>query len=165
MVVGESKAPEAGIIDTFMHSDGSEVESLCMKAPMTKHDPDLTHEMIYKGLHYLHMNGKRVFAIAVQKFPEAVQEALDRCGFTVEDVDLLVPHQANLRIIEAAGKRLGLPPEKVFTNVERIGNTSAGSIPIALHEAIREDRIHPGDLVALAAFGGGFAWGSALIRW
>lgn len=115
--------------------------------------------------HFLRMNGKEVFKFAVQKLPEVMQELLARNGLGVDDLAMLVPHQANLRILEAGAKRLGLPMERVMVNVDRYGNTSAGSIPLALDEAVRSGRIRRGDLVGLVSFGGGLSWGGSLIRW
>ncbi|MBK8097740.1 MAG: ketoacyl-ACP synthase III [Planctomycetes bacterium] len=117
------------------------------------------------GEHFLRMNGKEVFKFAVQKLPEVVDELLVRNGLRIDDLALLVPHQANLRILEAGAKRLGLPMERVVTNVERYGNTAAGSIPLALDEAARSGRIRAGDLVALVSFGGGLSWAGTLLRW
>ena len=115
--------------------------------------------------HYLRMNGKEVFKFAVQKMPQVVEELLARNGFTIDDLALLVPHQANLRILEAGAKRLGLPLERVMVNVDRFGNTASGSVPLALDEAVRTGRIRRGDLVALVSFGGGLSWAGSLLRW
>jgi 3-oxoacyl-[acyl-carrier-protein] synthase-3 len=116
-------------------------------------------------MHYAKMNGKEVFKVAVRMFAECTEKILARNGFTVGDVSLFIPHQANLRIIEAACRRVNLPMERVFVNVDRYGNTGAASVYVALEEALAAGRIRRGDLVMLAAFGGGFAWGAALIRW
>jgi 3-oxoacyl-[acyl-carrier-protein] synthase-3 len=111
------------------------------------------------------MKGSEVFKVAVRMFTECTRTILARHGFTAADVDLFVPHQANLRIIEAAAKRVDLPMERVFVNVDRFGNTGAASVYVALEEAVATGRLERGDLVLLAAFGGGFAWGAALLRW
>ena len=115
--------------------------------------------------HYLQMNGKEVFKFAVQKFPAVVEELLARNGYGIGDLALLVPHQANLRILEAGAARLGLPMDRVMVNVDRYGNTASGSVPLALDEAARSGRLQRGDLVALVSFGGGLSWAGSLVRW
>ena len=115
--------------------------------------------------HFLRMNGKEVFKFAVQKMPAVIDELLARNGFAIDDLALLVPHQANLRILEAGAKRLGLPLERVMVNVDRYGNTASGSVPLALDEAVRTGRIRRGDLVAMVSFGGGLSWAGSLLRW
>ncbi len=115
--------------------------------------------------HYLRMNGREVFKFAVQKMPDVVLELLARNGFTIDDLALLVPHQANLRILEAGARRLGVPMERVMVNVDRYGNTSAGSIPLAFDEAVRSGRLRRGDLVCMVSFGGGLSWAGSLLRW
>jgi 3-oxoacyl-[acyl-carrier-protein] synthase-3 len=116
-------------------------------------------------MHYAKMKGNEVFKVAVRMFGDAAQRILERNGFKPTDLDLFVPHQANLRIIEAAVKRLGLPMDRVMVNVDRYGNTGAASVYVALEEAWATKRLRAGDLVLLAAFGGGFTWGAALLRW
>jgi 3-oxoacyl-[acyl-carrier-protein] synthase-3 len=111
------------------------------------------------------MNGSAVFKHAIVRFPEVIREALDKNGLQPEDIDLLVPHQANLRISEYVRQQMKMPEEKVMNNIQKYGNTTAASVPIALCEAWESGRIKDGDLVCLAAFGSGFTWGSALIRW
>ncbi len=111
------------------------------------------------------MQGKEVFKHAVGRMPEAVEEALAANGLTAADLDLVIPHQANLRITQMVQRRLGLPEEKVVSNIDRYGNTTAATIPIALAEAVRDGRLTRGDLLCMVAFGSGFTWGSALVRW
>ncbi|MBK8471943.1 MAG: hypothetical protein IPL33_07100 [Sphingobacteriales bacterium] len=111
------------------------------------------------------MNGQFVFKMAVQKFPAVILEILQKTGYSVSDIDMLVPHQANLRISQFVQQKLQLPDHKVWNNIQRYGNTTAASIPIALCEAYEAGAVKKGDLVCLAAFGSGFTWGSALIRW
>jgi 3-oxoacyl-[acyl-carrier-protein] synthase-3 len=111
------------------------------------------------------MEGQEVYRHAVERMVEATREALRIAGMTVDDIDLLIVHQANQRIIDAAGRRLGVPEEKLFANVDTIANTSSASIPLALHHAELAGRLKPGDTVALAAFGGGFVWGAGLVKW
>ena len=160
-----SEEENTGVLTTHMHSNGEHAEHLCVIAPTSKEETNLSHDMLDKGTHYPIMNGRYVFKFAVEKFPEVIQEALDKTGLGVEDIDLLIPHQANLRISEAVRQRLELPAEKVFNNIMKYGNTTAASIPIALTEAWEAGKIKEGDLICLAAFGSGFTWASALIRW
>lgn len=115
--------------------------------------------------HYIHMAGNDVFKFAVRIMPEAALEALERAGLSASDVDLFIPHQANVRIIDAAAKRLGIDSEKVFVNVDRYGNTSAASIPIALNEALDSGIIDKGDVIVLVGFGAGLTWGAAVLEW
>jgi 3-oxoacyl-[acyl-carrier-protein] synthase-3 len=154
---------EAGIIDTDLYSDGRYGELLMLPAGGSRYPA--THETVDKGMHFAKMKGNEVFKVAVRMFGDCAQRILERNGFKPTDIDLFVPHQANLRIIEAAVKRLGLPMERVIVNVERYGNTGAASVYVALEEAWATKRLRPGDLVLLAAFGGGFTWGAALLRW
>jgi 3-oxoacyl-[acyl-carrier-protein] synthase-3 len=116
-------------------------------------------------MHYAKMKGNEVFKVAVRLFVDCAERILARNGFTPDDVSLFIPHQANLRIIEAAAKRVNLPMDRVFVNVDRYGNTGAASVYVALEEAVASGRLKRGDLVLLVAFGGGFAWGAALMRW
>ena len=153
------------ILGHKLHADGRHAGVLAVRAPASARTPRLTHAMLDEGLHYPHMEGRTVFKHAVERLPEVVEEVLAAHGFGVQDVDLLVPHQANRRINEMAGRRLGLPAERVVHNIEKYGNTTAASIPIALHEAALAGRLSPGDLVVLAAFGAGLTWGATLLRW
>ena len=125
----------------------------------------MTPQMLEDGTAYPTMDGQAVFKKAVVKFPEVIHEALTKNNLSPSDIDLLIPHQANLRISQYVQKTLGLPDEKIYSNIQRYGNTTAASIPIALSEAWQEGLIKEGDLVCFAAFGAGFTWGSALIRW
>src|SRR5690606_26442366 len=125
----------------------------------------VTQKMVDDNLLVPNMTGQLVFKNAVAKFPEVIMEGLHKANLTTEDIDLLVPHQANLRISQFVQKVLKLPGEKVVNNIQKYGNTTAASVPVALCEAYEEGRVHPGDLVCLAAFGSGFTWGSALLRW
>jgi 3-oxoacyl-[acyl-carrier-protein] synthase-3 len=124
-----------------------------------------SHRTVAERLHFIQMKGREVFRFAVRAIPAATREVLEEAGLSLADVDLLIPHQANQRIIEAAARALGLPPEGVYSNLERYGNTSAASIPIALSEAAEGGRIQPGDLVVCVGFGAGLTWGAAAIRW
>jgi 3-oxoacyl-[acyl-carrier-protein] synthase-3 len=163
-VVGPCE-PGRGILSCHLHSEGKFRKELMVDAPSSLDSPRVSHEMVDSGRHYPYMNGRYVFTHAVRRFPEVIREAFDANGLSLDALTLLVPHQANLRITQAVGAALGLPPEKVFSNVERYGNTTAASIPIALDECVELGRLVDGDLVCLAAFGSGFTWASALIRW
>lgn len=153
----------AGILDTDLYSDGQYWELLYVPAGGSAHPA--SRETVEDRMHYVKMKGNEVFKVAVRMLEECSLAILKRNGITPDQVDLFVPHQANLRIIEATAKRLRVPMEKVFVNVDRYGNTGAASVYVALEEAWSRGRIMPGDLLLLAAFGGGFAWGSALVRW
>jgi 3-oxoacyl-[acyl-carrier-protein] synthase-3 len=171
-----------GILTTHLHSDGTYAEKLALLSPGSHGGrnldkalfdfPDseygdifITEKMIETGMTAPIMEGQFVFKLAVQKFPEVIREALDATGLDVRDIDMLIPHQANLRISQFVQKTLRLPDEKVWNNIQKFGNTTAASIPIALCDAWENGKIKQGDLVCLAAFGSGFTWGSALIRW
>ncbi len=154
------------ILSTHLHADGTYAEELAVKDPGSSRAGHwITHEMIDNGGTTVIMNGQNVFKHAVVRFPEVIMEALDANGYATADIDLLIPHQANLRITNHVGEKMGLPPEKVMSNIEHYGNTTAASIPIAMSEALAAGRIKSGDLVCLAAFGSGFTWASALVRW
>jgi 3-oxoacyl-[acyl-carrier-protein] synthase-3 len=153
----------SGILDVDLHSDGRYGDMLCQPAGGSRRPA--THETVDLRLHYAHMRGSDVFRVAVRTFADCAERMLARHGFTGADLDLFVPHQANLRIIEAAARRIGLPMGKVLVNVDRYGNTGAASVYIALEEAWATGRLRSGDLVLMAAFGGGFTWGAALLRW
>jgi 3-oxoacyl-[acyl-carrier-protein] synthase-3 len=159
----EATEEDRGIIDVDLYSDGQYWELLYQPAGGSRHPA--TAETVANRMHYAKMKGNEVFKVAVRMFAECAEKILTRNGFTADDVSLFIPHQANLRIIEAASKRVNLPMDRVFVNVDRYGNTGAASIYVALEEALAAGRIKRGDLVLTAAFGGGFAWGAALMRW
>ena len=167
VVLGPEADSQRGILSTHLHAEGKFAEKLWVESPSSRQRPRFTEEMIVGEAPRMfpRMEGRYVFRHAVTRFPEVIREALDANGLTAKDIDLLIPHQANLRISEIVASELELPESKVFNNIQRYGNTTAGSIPIALYEALEEGRIHQGDLVCLAAFGAGFTWASALIRW
>ena len=166
-VLGPEPDPRRGILSTHLHSEGKYAEKLMVEVPNSRSRPRVTAEMLSGPGSRLwpRMEGRYVFKHAVTRFPEVIQEALATNGYTVADLDLLIPHQANLRISQLVAMGLELPEEKVFNNIQRYGNTTAASIPIALHEAQLAGRVRPGSLVCLAAFGAGFTWASALMRW
>lgn len=169
IVLSATDAEEAGDILAFnMHSEGKYAEELCVKFPGTKYgwsdrllkEPEaITNQEIYPL-----MNGNFVFKHAVTRFPETMLEALEKAGKTIEDLALFIPHQANLRIAQFIQNKMNLPEEKVFNNIQKYGNTTAASIPLALSEAIESGAVKRGDLVLLSAFGSGFTWGSVLFE-
>lgn len=172
---------ERGILSTHLHSDGHDAEVLAMYNPgshanywregladfdeSTIADMFVSKEMVEKEQFYPSMDGQAVFKKAVVKFPEVIMEALDQNGHSPSDLKLVIPHQANLRISQFVQHKLKLRDDQVYNNIQRYGNTTAASIPIALCEAWQEGKINKGDLVCLAAFGSGFTWASALLKW
>ncbi len=189
VVIEATADKEQAVLSTKMHSDGTYAEKLSYMYPgshggyfMEKYgmegfdvDFDLENnkyggvfwnqDMLDKGRVYPHMEGQTVFKMAVRKFPEVIMEALQDAGLGIEDLNLLVPHQANLRINQFVQQSMGLRDEQVYNNIMRYGNTTAASIPLALSEARDEGRVKKGDVVALAAFGAGFTWAAAVLRW
>ncbi|MCC9167610.1 3-oxoacyl-ACP synthase III family protein [Pontibacter harenae] len=165
VVLSPSESNDKGILSTHLHADGEFAEELAVLDPGSNKNARLTHEMLDSESIYPQMNGNLVFKHAVSRFPEVIQEALQKNGYQASDIDMLVPHQANLRITSYIQQKMGLPADKVMSNIHKYGNTTAASVPIALSEAVEEGRIKDGDLVCLAAFGSGFTWASALIRW
>lgn len=166
VVVQATDDPAHRILSTHLHADGRFAEDLYVKDPgSSRPDRAATHELLDAGGFDVVMNGNAVFKHAVVRFGEVIQEALDANDAQTDEIDLLVPHQANIRISEYVRQQLGLPAERVVSNIERYGNTTAASIPIALAEAWEQGRVQPGQLICLAAFGSGFTWASALIRW
>jgi 3-oxoacyl-[acyl-carrier-protein] synthase-3 len=164
-VILEASENGRGVLSTHLHADGRYVKDLWAENPGSRHIPRMYPGILEDGSCYPQMNGREVFKHAVTKFPEVIMEALNANQLTLDDVKLVIPHQANLRISEAMTQRLGLPPEKVFNNIQRYGNTTAASIPIALDEALEMGKIQEGDIVVLASFGSGFTWASAAVRW
>jgi 3-oxoacyl-[acyl-carrier-protein] synthase-3 len=162
VVVGASGG-ERGILSTHLGSDGTLCELIMVPGGGSRMPP--SEKVITERLQYIKMKGNETFKVAVRTLEEIARAALSANDLRVEDVDLYVPHQANVRILKAVIDRLGLPVEKVLLNLDRYGNTSAASIPIALDEAVREGRIKDGSLVMLGAFGAGLTWASAVIRW
>jgi len=152
-----------GILDSMLKSDGSYWELLYLPGPGSRNPAN--QKTLDDRLVYIRMQGNEVFKLAVRAMEEAALQVLSAGGYTQKDIDLFVPHQANKRIIDAIGKRLGLPEDRVYVNLDRYGNTSAASIPIALDEANRTGRIQPGNLVLLDSFGGGLTWGAMSIIW
>ena len=167
-IVSRSNDPERGILSTHLHSQGEHAEQLAMITPgvgtkwvtelLAENDPD---DVSY----YPNMNGQFVFKNAVVRFAEVIEEGLKTNGLSREDINMLIPHQANLRISQFVQHQFKLTDEQVFNNIMKYGNTTAASVPIALTEAVQQGKIKDGDLVVLAAFGSGFTWASAIIRW
>lgn len=182
VVLQPTEEKDKGILSTHLHADGDYAEKLAYLNPGCHAGvhlgterfgyPEqefggayLTEKMWQDEDYYPQMEGQAVFKVAVQKFPEVIMEALQTNGYQPSDLDMLIPHQANLRISQFVQKRLGLRDDQVFNNIQKYGNTTAASIPIALCEAWEKGKVKDNDLVCMAAFGSGFTWGSALIRW
>ncbi len=162
-VVLSATQEERGILSSHLHSDGSLWNLICVPGGGSRMPP--TEKLLADELQYIKMKGNETYKVAVKTLEESAQEALKANGLTVADIDAYVPHQANVRIIKAVAGRLGLPMEKVVLNMDRYGNTSAASIPIALDEAVRGGRIKQGHLVMMAAFGSGLTWATSVVRW
>jgi 3-oxoacyl-[acyl-carrier-protein] synthase-3 len=162
IVMSRGEEPR-GVLASALHSDGKMVDFICMPGGGALHPP--SPEMLEQRLHYIRMRGNETFKMAVRCLADVCHEVLEAAGLTSADVAWFVPHQANRRIIDAVGQRLKLAPERVYVNVDRYGNTSSASIPIALDEAVRSGKIRPGDIVLMAAFGAGLTWGASVVRW
>ena len=161
-VVIEASAAGAGIQSTALHGDGRQKKHLRLEGGGALHPASRRDDL---ASDFIQMNGPEVFKLAVPAMADAAKEALAQAGLRLEDVDLFVPHQANTRIIEAVAKRLGLDRSRVFIDIDRFGNTSAASIPIALCDAVGQGRVRQGDTLVFAAFGGGMTWGAAVVEW
>jgi len=162
-VVRRAGGSGRGILSTFLKSDGR-LAPLLYRPGGGSVDP-ISEKVVCERSHYMKMAGREVFKAAVLAMSEACDAALSRAGVSADEIDLLIPHQANLRIIEATAKHAGMPMSKVMVNLDRFGNTSSASIPLALDQAVAEGRVGPGSLLLLVAFGAGFTWGSAVVRW
>ena len=165
VVLGPAEDGDGGILGFDLHSEGAYAEKLWVDAPGSMYHPRVSSEHIEAGRQYLEMDGREVFRHAVVRMPESVRAVLAATGHGVEQIDLLLAHQANLRISEAMQKELGLRDDQVYNNIMYYGNTTAATIPIALDECVRSGRVKRGDLVVMTAFGSGFMWGSAAVRW
>ena len=164
-ILGPTGDEGRGVLSTHIFADGTYAELLFSEAPASIHHPRISHEDIDGAKQYAYMNGKEVFKHASTRMPESVRLALETNGLTTADVKVVIPHQANLRISEMVRRQLDLREDQMYNNIQRYGNTTAGSIPIALHEVVTAGRLQRGDVLVLAAFGSGFTWGSAAIRW
>jgi len=162
-VVVQNNPEKHQILDTRLVSDGSHSDVLIIHGGGSKHPA--SPDSIQQRLHYIQFRGKEVFKLAINNITNLVIETAQKNGFDVQDIDLIIPHQSNLRIIEATMEKLNLPMEKAFVNINKYGNTSSASVPIAIDEAQQEGRLKKGDLVMLVAFGGGLTWGSSVIKW
>jgi 3-oxoacyl-[acyl-carrier-protein] synthase-3 len=165
VVLGPAEDDTSGILGFDLHSDGTYAEKLWVDAPGSMYHPRASHEQIEAGRQFLEMDGREVFRHAVARMPESVRAVLAASGHTTADLKLLLAHQANLRIAEAIQKELGLRDDQVYNNIASFGNTTAATIPIALDECVRAGRVERGDLLVFTAFGSGFLWGSAAVRW
>jgi 3-oxoacyl-[acyl-carrier-protein] synthase-3 len=162
-VVMQAGQEGRGVMSSFMGSDGALAELL--NVPGGGSRTPITHEAIDLKLNYMKMSGNEVFKHAVRCMCDAAQGVLEKCGMTMTDVDWVIPHQANMRIIQAIANRLDKSIDKFYVNLDRVGNMSAASVPVALDEAVRRGRIRKGDVVLFVAFGGGFTWGATLMEW
>jgi 3-oxoacyl-[acyl-carrier-protein] synthase III len=162
-VIGRATREGQGVKAVRLHADGSGARDLWLECPASAYDPRLTPQMLEEGRHFPSMNGKQVFRWATEKMPEVVREVLTEAEVTPESVDLFVPHQANLRINQLVGQKLGIPESKTVHDIERYGNTTAATIPLGLSGAWREGRCDRGSTVLFAAFGSGYTWGGAVV--
>ncbi len=161
-VVIQSNDSEKGILGSVLGADGSIAELLCQRCGGSK--VPITEQAIQDKQHYIYMNGRDIFKNAVRSMSQACKDVLKQCGLEKDDVKLLIPHQANIRIIEAVAQRLRLPMDLFYVNLQKYGNTSAATIPMALHEAMEEKRLQEGDLAVFVAFGGGMTWGACAVQ-
>jgi 3-oxoacyl-[acyl-carrier-protein] synthase-3 len=162
-IILQGEEGERGVLSTHLHSDGSLWELLYLPGGGSANPS--SHETVDKRLHYIKMAGNQLFKVAVRALAEVSQEAMQFNGLKSEDIDYMIPHQANMRIIEAAAKMVNFPMEKVYLNIDRYGNTSAATIPIALDEINREGKLKAGNLILMCSFGTGVTWGGAVVRW
>jgi 3-oxoacyl-[acyl-carrier-protein] synthase-3 len=164
-VLGPAEDSDGGILAFDLHSEGIHAEKLWVDSPGSMYHPRVSHQQIESGRQYLEMDGKEVFRHAVVRMPESVRTVLASAGQSLDDLKLLLAHQANLRISEMMQKNLGLRDDQIYNNIMWYGNTTAATIPIALDECVRSGRLSRGDLLVMTAFGSGFMWGSAAVRW
>ncbi len=165
VVLGPAEREGQGLLAFDLHSDGDHAELLWVDVPGCMYHPRITREHIDQGRHFLSMDGKEVFRHAVTRMPESVRAVLAKLGAGPADLNLLLPHQANLRISELVQRELKLRDDQVYNNIQRYGNTTAATIPILLDECVRGGRLKDGDLLVMTAFGAGFSWGSVACRW
>jgi 3-oxoacyl-[acyl-carrier-protein] synthase III len=164
VVLGRASDDAHVILSTHIHADGSEAEILWTEYPASTRHPRISAEAMAERKHYPSMNGKKVFKHAVTRMPQALMEGMVANQLKLDDIAMMIPHQANLRINQMVAKMIGLPDDRMHNNIQKYGNTTAASIPICMHEAIELGKIKPGDLVCLVAFGAGLTWGSAFLR-
>lgn len=162
-VILSAAAPRGEVLSTILGADGAGIEQLCIPAGGSARPA--SRETVAQRLHFMKMNGPEIYKFGVRIMGECVEQALAKAGFKSADMDLLIPHQANIRIIQSASKRFNLPMEKIVVNIDRLSNTSAASVPLAMMEARQDGRLQPGMIVALVAFGAGLTWGASILRW
>jgi 3-oxoacyl-[acyl-carrier-protein] synthase-3 len=165
VVMGPAGGPDQGVLSLSLHAQGENYDKLWTPAPYGSITPRITHEMIDKGEHFPKMDGRAVFRHAIPRFCEAIMEVLEKAGYSLPDLDLFIPHQANERISRMVAEKLGIPWERVVSNIDKYGNTTAATIPICMCEAREQGRLKKGSLLCLASFGSGFTWAGALLRW
>jgi 3-oxoacyl-[acyl-carrier-protein] synthase-3 len=165
VVLGRATDDQHLLLSTHLHADGSEAEILWTEAPASRNHPRITAADMDAGKHYPAMIGKKVFKHAVTRMPQVLMEGMVTNGLKLDDIDMVIPHQANLRINQMVAKMIGLPDHKMHNNIQKYGNTTAASIPLCMHEAIALDKIKPGSVVAIIAFGAGLTWASAFLRY
>ena len=156
---------DKGLLSTHLHTEGKYAKELWVEAPSSKSKPRLNQSILDLKKHFLYMNGKEVFRHAITRFPEVIYEALNHNNLSVDDISLLIPHQANLRISQSIQKSMNLKDNRIVSNIHKYGNTTSASVPIALCETIMNNKLKKGDILVLAAFGSGFSWGSAILKW
>ncbi|HEY91746.1 MAG TPA: ketoacyl-ACP synthase III [Dehalococcoidia bacterium] len=165
VVMTPTENEDEGVIDFTLHAEGEHFDKLWIPAPYGYVRGGITHEMIDNAEHYPIMQGRGVFKHAVPRFCESISEVLEKTGYSIDDLDLFIPHQANQRITNMVASKMGIPTEKVVSNIDRYGNTTAATIPICMCESREDGRLRKGSLLLFAAFGSGFTWGSVLMRW
>jgi len=165
VVVGPAPEGHPGILAHALHSEGKYAKELWTEYPASAHNPRVSHAVLDQGRHYPQMNGRMVFKHAVTRMVEVSHEVLARAGKSIEEVDVLLPHQANIRINQMVASQLGIPEEKMVNTIAWTGNTTAATIPICMYEALRQDKLQENDLVLLTAFGAGFTWAASLLHW
>jgi len=164
-VIVSATNEDRGILSHHLHSEGKYAKELWIETPSAQMYPRLTEELVKDGRHHLKMNGREVFKQAVKRFPEVIIECLEHNNIAANEIDLFLPHQANIRINKMVQDKLGLKDEQVFNNIHKYGNTTSATIPILMSEAYKSGKIKDGDLILMAAFGSGFTWGASLMRW
>jgi len=166
VVLGRATDESSMILSTHIHADGTEAEILWTEAPASRNHPRIDEAAIAERKHFPQMKGKNVFKHAVMRMPQAIMEGMQANGIkSISDIDMVIPHQANLRINQMVAQMIGLAPEKMHNNIQKYGNTTAATIPICFHEAIALGKVKPGDLVCFVAFGAGLTWGSVFLRY
>jgi len=160
-----STTDDKGLLSTHLHTDGKYAKELWVEAPSSKVKPRLDKSILDSKKQFLYMNGREVFRHAIKRFPEVIYEALNHNDLSIDDISILIPHQANLRISKSIQKIMNLKDNQLVSNIHKYGNTTAASVPIALCETIMNNKLKKGDILVLAAFGSGFSWGSAILKW